>query len=230
MTRQLERLRPHQIRAAMTEKSLIWLPLGTIEWHCEHLPVGLDALTAHGLCLLAAERAGGLVMPPLYFGTGGGHGDYPWTIMMHGPAEIEAMITRTAERLGAMDVAQFVIFSGHFAEEQLAMIDGIAADWNAANAIPQITATAVNRCSKAGIKPDHAGIFETTLMDALAPETVDMSQLPTIEDAPDILDRHDPKNPIWGVIGDDPRYADFKNGGALVNRLTHWLAQTIQKV
>ncbi len=61
MTRQIERLRPHQIAAALAERSLIYVPLGTIEWHCHHLPVGLDGLTAHGLCLIAAEQTGALV-------------------------------------------------------------------------------------------------------------------------------------------------------------------------
>jgi creatinine amidohydrolase len=225
MTRQLERLRPHQIRASLAERSLIWLPLGTIEWHCEHLPVGLDGLTAHGLCLGAAERGGGLVMPPLYFGTGGGHGGYPWTIMMEGTAEIEAMLSRTAVRLKAMEVERLVIFSGHFAEEQLDMIDRFCEVWNAKGSQPRITATAVNRCSEAGIDADHAGAFETLLMNALAPETVELSRLPALDDAPDSFDRHDPKSAIWGVIGKDPRTVNLTESTALLDRMTDWLTR-----
>lgn len=225
MTRQIERLRPHQIRAHLAERSVIWLPLGTIEWHCEHLPVGLDALTAHGLCLRAAERRGGLVLPPLYFGTGGGHGGYPWTIMMPGPEQIEPLLTRTAERLHAMDVERLVVVSGHFAEEQLEMIDRFSEVWNARGARPRVTATAVNRCTEAGIEPDHAGAFETLLMHSIAPETVDLSRLPTVDEAPDSCDRHDPKSAIWGVIGKDPRTADLADGAALLDRMTDWLTR-----
>jgi len=228
MTRQLERLRPQQIRTALADRSVIWLPLGTIEWHCEHLPVGLDALTAHGLCLRAAEQAGGLVMPPLYFGTGGGHGDYPWTIMMPDAAEIDALLARTAERLRAMGVARLIVFSGHFADEQLAMIDRFAETWNAIGNLPRVTATAVNRCAVAGFTPDHAGAFETMLMHAAAPETVDLSRLATLEDAPNIDDRHDPKSPIWGVIGADPRTADLGESGGLWDRMGDWLAHQSQ--
>ena len=225
MTRQLERLRPHQIRAYLSERSVIWLPLGTIEWHCEHLPVGLDALTAHGLCLRAAERCGGLVMPPLYFGTGGGHSAYPWTIMMSGAAEIEAMLTRTATRLHAMEIERLVIFSGHFADEQLEMIDRFSEDWNAVGAKPRVTPTAVNRCSGSGTDPDHAGAFETLLMHAISPETVDLSQLPTLKDAPDRIDRHDPSCAIWGVVGEDPRTVDLAEAEALLDYLTDWLTR-----
>ncbi|KMK69018.1 creatininase family protein [Puniceibacterium sp. IMCC21224] len=223
MTRQIERLRPHQIRAQLAERPVVWMPLGTIEWHCEHLPVGLDALTAHGLCLRAAERGGGLVMPPLYFGTGGGHGGYPWTIMMQGASEIEAILTRTAERLGAMEVERLILVSGHFADEQLEMLDRFSETWNAVGTGPRIIATAVNRCPGADMAPDHAGAFETLLMHALAAELVDLSRLPRLDQAPDAFDRHDPQSPVWGVIGTDPRTVDLSEGERLMDRLTDWL-------
>ncbi|ALI56544.1 creatininase family protein [Celeribacter marinus] len=227
MTRQIERLRPNQIRAALAEQSTVWLPIGTIEWHCEHLPVGLDGLTAHGLCLKASERAGGLVMPALYFGCGGGHGEFPWTIMMNSPDQIEEMLMRTAERLEAMDVERLVIFSGHFADEQLAMIDRFAETWNTRGTLLRMIATAVNRCPDAGLEPDHAGAFETLLMHALSPATVDLSLLPNLEDAPDNFDRLDPQSPIWGVIGRDPRTVELVQSGALLKAIVDWLAEQV---
>ncbi|MBK8504013.1 MAG: creatininase family protein [Saprospiraceae bacterium] len=39
------------------------MPLGAIEWHGLHLPIGLDSMTSHGICLRVADRVGGLVMP-----------------------------------------------------------------------------------------------------------------------------------------------------------------------
>lgn len=222
--RRLEQLRPHQIRAAMEARSLVWLPLGTIEWHSEHLPVGLDAATAHALCLSASDRAGGLVYPPLYYGTGGDHGEYPWTIMMPACDEIEALLRYTLKRLAALAVERVVIFSGHFAEGQLDMIDRLAEEWNAAGKAPGVTSTSVNRCPDAGIPPDHAGVFETTLMSAVSPDSVDLSQLPGFDVAPDEGDRHDPRNPIWGVIGADPRLADLSAGPYLFEQLSRWLA------
>jgi len=219
MTRQIERLRPHQIRDALAKCSLIYLPLGTIEWHCEHLPVGLDALTAHGLCLNAAEQTGGLVWPPLYYGTGGGHGGFPWTVMMPDEAEIAALIRKTLLRLSDLGVARVVLFSGHFAEAQLAMIDSIAAHWNSTGKLTQVVATAVNRAEIDGFPPDHAGLFETTLLAGLAPELVDINQLAPIAVQDSKLDRFDPASPIWGVVGADPREAAPMLPKALVERV-----------
>jgi creatinine amidohydrolase len=211
--RQIERLRPHQIEAALDERSLVYLPLGTIEWHCHHLPVGLDALTAHGLCLLAAEETGGLVWPVLYYGTGGGHSDFPWTVMMPERVEIEAVLTQTLRRLGQLGVQEVVIFSGHFADDQLQMIDAMAEGWNATGHPPKVKAFAVNRADVPEFPPDHAGLFETTLLAGLTMGLIDLSRLGS--DADDI-DRFDPASPLWGIVGTDPREIPPSDGATVV--------------
>jgi creatinine amidohydrolase len=66
---QFEEMFPWEISAAMAETPLCYLPLGTLEWHGEHAAVGLDALKAHAVCVRAAQRSGGLVVPPLYWST-----------------------------------------------------------------------------------------------------------------------------------------------------------------
>ena len=63
-----EYMLPHEILAARKANPLAYLPLGPIEWHGVHNPVGLDALKAKALCELAAQKGGGLVMPPLWWG------------------------------------------------------------------------------------------------------------------------------------------------------------------
>lgn len=65
---QYERLRPAQIVARRQACPVAYLPIGTIEWHGEHNPVGLDTLKIHALLIKCAETIGGLVFPPLYYG------------------------------------------------------------------------------------------------------------------------------------------------------------------
>ncbi|MBN8630132.1 MAG: creatininase family protein [Rhodobacterales bacterium] len=221
MTRQIERLRPHQIRDALAETSLIYLPLGTIEWHCHHLPVGLDGLTAHGLCLRAAEVTGGLVWPTLYYGTGGDHGDFPWTVMMPEAAEIEALLTFTLRRLRDLGVKRVILFSGHFADSQLEMIDRIATGWTRHNPGLSVEPLSVNRAQVAELPPDHAGLFETTLMSGLARDLVDLGALSS---EPETVHRFDPLSPLWGIVGTDPRLKPPMTGEDLVDGITRWLA------
>ena len=63
-----ERLRPAQIVERREACPVAFLPIGTIEWHGEHNPVGLDTLKIHALLVKCAQEIGGLVFPPLYYG------------------------------------------------------------------------------------------------------------------------------------------------------------------
>ena len=223
-----ERMLPWEIREAMAARPLVYIPLGTIEWHCEHLPVGLDALTALGVCVLAARKDGGLVLPALHYGTGGGHGNYPWTIMMGSEAEISASLDKTLARLEDFGCKLAVLFSGHFADTQLVMIDRIAAEWNAAKHRLRVFSTAVNRIEGLAIAPDHAGVFETTLLYALHPDLVQLGRLPSLDKVPLATDdwqdsRHDPKHPVWGVFGPDPRGFDPRLASTLLASSVDWL-------
>lgn len=63
-----ERLRPGQIRERRQACPVLYIPIGTLEWHGVHNPVGLDTIKMHGLCVRCAQAGGGLVFPPLYYG------------------------------------------------------------------------------------------------------------------------------------------------------------------
>jgi creatinine amidohydrolase len=61
-------LLPRQLRARREAFPVAWLPLGTLEWHGRHLPLGQDGVVAEGICLEAATALGGVVFPPVYYG------------------------------------------------------------------------------------------------------------------------------------------------------------------
>jgi creatinine amidohydrolase len=63
-----ERLRPAQIVVARQACPVVYIPIGTLEWHGVHNPVGADTLQAEGMALMCAQQGGGLVFPPLYYG------------------------------------------------------------------------------------------------------------------------------------------------------------------
>ena len=229
MTRQLELLRPGQIATEMARCPRVWLPLGTIEYHSHHLPVGLDGLQAHGLCLDAAEIAGGLVYPPLWWGTGGGHGAYPWTVMMPDQVELAALLRQTLARLQTFGVQQVILFTGHFADEQLTMIAGLASQWNAQHGTLTALALGVNGNEGAPLPPDHAGRFETTLLAAYHPQTVDLALLPPANpgeggEDPFGTQRHDPAHSLHGIFGTDPRGFVSGEAATLRNSMAEWLA------
>lgn len=234
-----ELLRPRQIRDALGNRSVVFLPIGALEFHQEHLPIGLDALNAHGLTCLTASRFGGIVLPPLYFGTGGSHTKYPWTIMMPGSEEIRAQLELTLGRLQDFGVKLAVIFTGHFAPEQLTMIEAIEKQWNSTGNKLRVLSLAINMPLEDSPSPDHAGLFETTVLSRFQPNTVDIGQLPSLQEAPAEdpdgdpygIHRHDPEHVLWGVFGPDPRNFDpgaaeglaFRISDAIEKKVAHAL-------
>lgn len=61
-------LRPAQIISRRKDCPVAYVPLGNVEWHGIHNPLGLDTLKAEGIAVACARKGGGLVFPPLYYG------------------------------------------------------------------------------------------------------------------------------------------------------------------
>lgn len=226
---QIELLVPSEIEAALAARSVVYVPLGTYEWHGQHLPIGLDALTAHGICCAVARRDGGLVCPPLYYGTGGGHGHYPWTIMVE-PDVLMSLLRATLARLNAFGVEKVVLMSGHFAGEQIETIQSLAAEAQTMALQMRVEALAVSM-AQLKLAPDHAALFETTLLAALWPERVKLNLLPPLDTAPAIdpggnemgPQRHDPMHPLYGIFGPDPRRYDPARATGLLDAMVDWV-------
>jgi creatinine amidohydrolase len=149
-------------------------------------------------------------------------------------APLTELAIATLGRLSDLGVQQCVLFTGHFADEQLALIDTVAADWNAAGARPRVLPLAVNR-SDAPLPADHAGTFETSLLHALAPDLVQLHQLPSLTELP--IDppgqhggwnhRHNPGHPLRGIMGPDPRAADLRQSQQLLDQIVDWVCRQV---
>lgn len=61
-------LRPEQIAQRRAESPVVYIPLGTLEWHGLHNPMGADGLQAEALAVRCAQKGGGLVFPTEYYG------------------------------------------------------------------------------------------------------------------------------------------------------------------
>ena len=62
-------LLPAEIQNAFNRLPLAIIPCGVLEWHSLHLPFGTDIINAEKCSIEAAIRVGGVVFPPIFFGT-----------------------------------------------------------------------------------------------------------------------------------------------------------------
>ena len=65
---QYSELLPWEFRQRIQQRPVAYLPLGTLEWHGEHLPLGSDAIQSESLMIECARRFGGIVLPPIHLG------------------------------------------------------------------------------------------------------------------------------------------------------------------
>lgn len=63
-----ELMLPHQIRRAIAESWPVVLPLGVLEYHGEHMAVGMDTLAVIKTLELLEEEMDLVVLPPFYYG------------------------------------------------------------------------------------------------------------------------------------------------------------------
>lgn len=63
-----ELMLPHQIRSAIAENWPIVLPLGVLEYHGEHLPVGMDTLAVVKILDILEAKHKIVILPPFYYG------------------------------------------------------------------------------------------------------------------------------------------------------------------
>lgn len=62
------RLRPGQLAERRAQCPVVYIPLGTIEWHGLHNPLGADGLQAEEMAVRCARLGGGVVFPTVYYG------------------------------------------------------------------------------------------------------------------------------------------------------------------
>jgi len=63
-----EMMLPHQIRAAVAANWPVVLPLGVLEYHGEHMAVGMDTLAVIGALEIVEKERDLIILPPFYYG------------------------------------------------------------------------------------------------------------------------------------------------------------------
>ena len=63
-----EELLPEEYVQRIKEMPVAYLPLGTLEWHGPHMPLGADGIQSKELFVRVAEKIGGVVLPMLFMG------------------------------------------------------------------------------------------------------------------------------------------------------------------
>lgn len=183
---QMQFMGPGQLEAAARKFPVVYVPFGLIEWHGKHLPLGNDALKAHGILVKTAEQFGGVVYPPVYFHEG------------FDRKALVPVLTELFERLKKTGFRVIIGVSTHNVQGQIDVINQALKPVVADGTVAGVGLWEVTLSRGAESGTDHAAKWETSNMMFFYPGLVDVSELGTGSLAPNM-------KPPDGIGGLDPR-------------------------
>ena len=198
-----ELMRPPDIVKERNRLPLMFVPIGPLEWHGPHLPLGTDGLHAHAVAVEAARRVGGVVLPTYFVGTE--------TVRLsdQGAQGLAALGFTGSERIVGMDFPEnpvkslyfeegvfavtirellkllkadsyrlLVIVNGHGAVNHQRTLRRLAAEESERPTVRVEYVAAFLPATPPLSDPGHAEKIETSIMMATRPELVDIASLP----------------------------------------------------
>ena len=206
--RRYERLHPAELEALVAAAPIAWVPVGTLEFHGPHLPFGVDAFEAHGLLCRAADRAGGVVLPPTYVACS--CLDMPYTLSFSHEA-VALTVRETVDQLAGRGFRAVVVLAGHCPLDLVHLLKRVCAEAAAGRAglatygCCWLELNAAELTGPVEGEPrvvDHAAMVETSWMLALEPELVALDRL-----------ADDPDAAHAGIYGRNPRFTASADWG-----------------
>lgn len=183
-----EELTSPEIGALDRDRTVVIFPIGSVEQHGNHMPLGTDTILAHEVSLVAARAAGDVVvLPPPWYGFSTHHMRFAGsvtlraeTLMAVAEDVVASVVSHGFRRIlfvnghggnsGVIDVLASTLGHKHYGEARIVTLTYFAL---ARDSIARL------RKSEAG-GMGHACEFETSLVQHLRPDLVKIDRAATI--------------------------------------------------
>lgn len=162
-------------RKVFKKSKIALIPVGSIEQHGPHLPLGTDFFIAQALAQSAAKRTGAICTPVIPVGVSGLHRQF-WGTLWVSPRTFRQYMYEVATSLGYHGVHRMIFINGHggnltslleiSCDLRLVGCYSIVYQWWTDPTVVDIQ----NRLFKS--RGTHAGAIETAAMLAIRPELV----------------------------------------------------------
>lgn len=228
----------------------ILIPIGSMEQHGHHMPLHVDVLLPTEFARRAALEIGGLVAPPFTYGykshqKSGGGNHLPGTTSLDG-ATLVAALRDVIKEFARHGVRKICLVNGHF-ENSWFIIEAIdlalrELRWGGVEDVKIVvlsywdfvdkdTITRLYDDNFPGWDLEHGGVLETSLMLALYPDLVSLSE--AIDVAPAKFPPYDvyPVKPEWtppsGTLS-SPKEASADKGQILLEVCSAGIAAALR--
>jgi creatinine amidohydrolase len=219
-----EEMLPHEFLEALRQFPVAYVPVGSLEWHGRHMALGNDSLKAYGILLKAAEKYGGIVVPPTYWGHMQMY-DKPCSHPGIPPEVVDGLFKAIFQGLVVTGFKVVIGVTGHDVDEQLESLqkaaDSISADGKAVG----FAMKEGDLYDLGGEIMDHAGYWETSILMYLRPELLDLDRIRDEDLSTEAGHR------AAGILGRDPRTdASVELGAIFVKRMADNIGKKAQEL
>ena len=171
-----------ELAALERERSVALLPVGAIEAHGPHLPLGTDCVIAEAMAAAAAERLDrrgltALVLPALAYTAAPFAAAFPGTVSLSA-ATVTALLVEVGQSLAAAGLPLLAIANAHFDPTHVhalrTAVEELGREGKIAVAFPDLTrrALAARLTDEFQSGACHAGRYEGSLVLASRPDLV----------------------------------------------------------
>jgi len=167
-----------EVEELLERTDVALIPVGSLEQHGKHLPLGTDFLAAQEACKLIAQRTDVLVAPVVMAGLSAHHLGFAGSLTLS-PETFEQVIFETVQALIHHGIRKIAFYNGHGGNSaSLANVINRINNFTEASAVDlgEVELPAVESPFPAPAMDFHAGVGETSWMLYLTPQLVDMSR------------------------------------------------------
>jgi creatinine amidohydrolase len=207
-----------EVEDALKRTDVVIIPVGSIEQHGKHLPLGTDSYGAIEVCKLIAQRAEVLVAPVVLAGLSSHHMGFPGTITLT-PETFEAVVYETALSLIKHGFRKILIYNGHGGNA--VSVANVIQKINQTTPATAVDLDKVQVPRKEPLYPPipfdvHAGVGETSEALYLFGSLVDLSKAenPVLTFPPEMLRfiEMSKTNPIFGEVAGNMGFRPLETG------------------
>ena len=164
-----------EIEKILKEKTLVILPVGSVEAHGHHLPLNTDMLQPLWLAERIAERINALILPPVHYGWTGALSSFTGTISIGFDTlkNLVRDILKEVIKHGAKDI---MVLSGHASTNHMTALRLACEETKRENVkimlLSDYNIAYQYRGKFVPSDDSHAGVIETSRIMAIRPELV----------------------------------------------------------
>ncbi|MFX0008671.1 MAG: creatininase family protein [Candidatus Hermodarchaeota archaeon] len=215
--------KPSEIEEMIKTKPIAFIPFGALEWHGKHNILGVDSIKAAEICRRAANITGGVLFPCVNYGAFHTM-NFPFTFHFSKISYV-LMTRKLVSQLYKMGFRIIILLTGHYPTKQINQIKRVAR--KISNRHKDCFALGIPEFYLApdlGYFGDHAASWETSMMMAINPKYVDLTQL---TENLTFIERAQ----IHGILGKDPLvHASVEKGEEVLNLIVKRLSDAVLNV